>query len=362
MIKKTLSFGLTHFIAKNGYQSEAYQRKGESIKFLVEDRSGFSVNYQIKYEADIKVLNKNQWFKLIQVVLALVVYKPDAIEWYQTNPVTKLQLLYPLIFKLSGCKLFYILRGKEFVRRGFKKSWFNKMSIAFADAVIAKEYNLLKGAVQFDCSEKLHFLHNCVPLKPSKDRLPFTDREIDVLFLNAPRKERHVLFLIDVFDKLLRKYPFLKIVMIGFDVIDQNDHKIQSDYQKEILAKISNMGLNSKIKIRGFCTEGDNFFKRSRVFVFPADIVFCNYALLEAMSWGCVPVVSDGEGAHSIVNNEVNGLVSRINEEEFCRSIEKALNPENWEKYSRGAVKTIEEEFSIDSWYEKIKEIRNGKN
>lgn len=362
MIKKTINFGLNHFLAKNGYQSEVYRRHGESIKFLVEDHSGLSLLNQSKYEADISILSSNQLVKLFQLVWVLMKYKPDAIEWHQANPITTLKLLAPIVFKLSGCKLFYILKGKEFGGRNFKKKLFNKMSVNFADVVIAKEYNLVKNAQLLNCSSKLRFLHNGVPVRVETERLPYSKRDIDVLFLNSPRKERHVLFLIDVLKKLLQIYPSLKVVLAGFSTIDRNKYKVESDYQKKVLEKIVNSGLSEKLKIKGFCAEGEELTKRSKVFVFPADIVFCNYALLEAMSLGCVPVVSDGEGAHSIVNNEVNGLISRINEEEFCWSIEKALKPENWEKYSRGAVKTIEEEFSIDSWYEKIKEIRNGKN
>lgn len=71
------------------------------------------------------------------------------------------------------------------------------------------------------------------------------------------------------------------------------------------------MGLDRKIQILGFVNNSEELLKKSKLFIFPANIVFCNNALLEAMSFGCVPVVANGEGAYRIVNDS-NGTSLQV--------------------------------------------------
>lgn len=100
--------------------------------------------------------------------------------------------------------------------------------------------------------------------------------------------------------------------------------------------------------------------RRSKIFVFPAEIVFCNYALLESMSYGCVPVVADGEGADMIVDRNVNGMICSRDIELFKESILQCLDRQCWGSLSAKAVETIQKRFSIDEWYDKIRKAKDA--
>lgn len=170
---------------------------------------------------------------------------------------------------------------------------------------------------------------------------------------------RHVLFLVDVVAKLLERNPGLKVTIAGFGVLDEKYNSIELDYQREVLHKIEALGLKDKIELKGFVRNAPELMSASKVFILPADVIYCNYALLEAMSCGCVPVVADGEGARLVVEDGVGGFVRPLSVPAFVDAVESALQPEMWERYSQNARRKIDEEYSIESWYAGISSIRN---
>ncbi len=227
-----------------------------------------------------------------------------------------------------------------------------------SDLIIAKEFYLNEGAIRLKLGYKTHMLHNCVP-DVSGGISPYAGRTIDLLFLNTPRRMRHVLFLVDVVAKLLERNPGLKVTIAGFGVLDEKYNSIELDYQREVLHKIEALGLKDKIELKGFVRNAPELMSASKVFILPADVIYCNYALLEAMSCGCVPVVADGEGARLVVEDGVGGFVRPLSVPAFVDAVESALHPEMWERYSQNARRKIDEEYSIESWYAGISSIRN---
>jgi len=99
-------------------------------------------------------------------------------------------------------------------------------------------------------------------------------------------------------------------------------------------------------------------FRRARWFVLPSDVVFGNFALLEAMSHGAVPIVSDVEGTEQIVRDGVDGLVAGHSQEGLHRALERALALDelSWQAMSDAARQTIAERFSLAAWGERLLE------
>ncbi len=126
-----------------------------------------------------------------------------------------------------------------------------------------------------------------------------------------------------------------------------------------MLHKIEALGLKDKIELKGFVRNAPELMSASKVFILPADVIYCNYALLEAMSCGCVPVVADGEGARLVVEDGVGGFIRPLSVSAFVDAVESALQPEMWERCSGNARRKIDEEYSIESWYAGICNIRN---
>lgn len=350
---KTLCLGIAHFIDKNGYQAQVYGKHGERIRYLVTDVTGQTEHFRLKYDADVKIVPENKLGRLWHTVAALLTYRPHNVELYLTGYMA---LPYALLAKITGRNLIVILRGLEF--KSHRTTWYYALVLKMSDMIIAKEFYLNEGAIGLKLGHKTHMLHNCVPCV-SEVVPPYADRNIDLLFLNTPRRMRHVLFLVDVIAKLLERNPGMKVTIAGFGVLDEKYNSIELDYQREVLHKIEALGLKDKIELKGFVRNAPELMSASKVFILPADVIYCNYALLEAMSCGCVPVVADGEGARLVVEDGVGGFIRPLSVSAFVDAVESALQPEMWERCSGNARRKIDEEYSIESWYAGICNIRN---
>lgn len=348
-----MCLGIAHFIDKNGYQAQVYGKHGERIRYLVTDVTGQTEHFRLKYDADVKIVPENKLGRLWHTVAALLTYRPHNVELYLTGYMA---LPYALLAKITGRNLIVILRGLEF--KSHRTTWYYALVLKMSDLIIAKEFYLNEGAIRLKLGHKTHMLHNCVP-DVSGGMSPYAGRTIDLLFLNTPRRMRHVLFLVDVIAKLLERKPGLKVTIAGFGVLDEKYNSIELDYQREVLHKIEALGLKDKIELKGFVRNAPELMSASKVFILPADVIYCNYALLEAMSCGCVPVVADGEGARLVVEDGVGGFVRPLSVPAFVNAVESALQPEMWERYSQNARRKIDEEYSIESWYAGISSIRN---
>lgn len=353
-VTKTLCLGIAHFIDKNGYQAQVYGRHGERIRYLVTDVTGQTEHFRLKYDADVKIVPENKLGRLWHTLVELLTYRPHNVELYLTGYMA---LPYALLAKITGRNLIVILRGTEFESPRIKL-WSYESVLKMSDLVITKEFHLNEAAIGLRMGHKTHMLHNCVP-DVSGGISSYAGRTIDLLFLNTPRRMRHVLFLVDVVAKLLERNPGLKVTIAGFGVLDEKYNSIELDYQCEVLHKIEALGLKDKIELKGFVRNAPELMSASKVFILPADVIYCNYALLEAMSCGCVPVVADGEGARLVVEDGVGGFVRPLSVPAFVDAVESALQPEMWEHYSQNARRKIDEEYSIESWYAGISSIRN---
>ena len=348
-----MCLGIAHFIDKNGYQAQVYKKHGERIRYLVPDVTGQTEHFRVKYDADVKIVPKSKLGRLWHTLFAFLAYRPHNVELYLTGYMA---LPYALLAKITGRNLIVILRGLEF--KSHRTTWYYALVLKMSDMIIAKEFYLNEGAIGLKLGHKTHMLHNCVPCV-SEVVPPYADRNIDLLFLNTPRRMRHVLFLVDVIAKLLERNPGMKVTIAGFGVLDEKYNSIELDYQREVLHKIEALGLKDKIELKGFVRNAPELMSASKVFILPADVIYCNYALLEAMSCGCVPVVADGEGARLVVEDGVGGSIRPLSVSAFVDAVESALQPEMWERCSGNARRKIDEEYSIESWYAGICNIRN---
>lgn len=77
------------------------------------------------------------------------------------------------------------------------------------------------------------------------------------------------------------------------------------------------------------------------------------------MSYGCVPIISNGEGAELIIDDEVDGRINNLDINDFVYSILDCLNCDIWNHYSINAKFKIKTGFSIETWYQNISKIKN---
>ena len=110
--------------------------------------------------------------------------------------------------------------------------------------------------------------------------------------------------------------------------------------------------LQNKIIMRGELNSFQmrDFWRKTDVFLSISDFEGCSLAMLEAMSFGCVPIVTNVSGVDEIVEDKVNGFVCPIgNMEKIVDSIELAANM-NIKHMEKNAQKTIREKCKYDDY------------
>jgi glycosyltransferase involved in cell wall biosynthesis len=119
--------------------------------------------------------------------------------------------------------------------------------------------------------------------------------------------------------------------------------------EKELRARTRDLGLEQQVRILPFTDQPDQYFKRAAIFVLPADIVFCNNSLLEAMAMGVVPIVANVEGADLIVENDVSGYVVERDSVQIAEKIIALLrNDELRRKMAQAAREVIKTRFNSE--------------
>lgn len=353
----TLVLGLEHFIDKIGYQAAEYARRGIAVRYLVLDQSGLSRAKAAEYGAEVEVVPASMWGRITQTIRALRRERPQYVELYHTGRLT---LLYALLARAFGARLIVILRGFE-LRTRWSWQLGLRRTLRMAHRVIAKELHIVDDLKEMGIPERrVTFIGNCVPL-PEEALTPIDEREIDILFLNAVRRMRNPDLLVRALPTVFERFPTARVTIAGFTHLDGTAYRMEEATEHQVLALIDELGLRDRIEIAGFVPNADAYFRRTKIFILPADTVFANYALLEAMSHGVVPVVGDGEGAERIVRHEENGLIVPRTAEALADALIHLLeDTDTMERYATAARRTIAEEFSIETWGGKMQEARDA--
>jgi glycosyltransferase involved in cell wall biosynthesis len=124
-------------------------------------------------------------------------------------------------------------------------------------------------------------------------------------------------------------------------------------YEAEIAELIASLDAGDYVEIVPFTTRVRPHFDAAKAYVLPADLVFCNYALLEAMERGVPPIVSADRDpdARRIVQDGVNGRVVPLDERALADAIVEMLTDEE-RRMQMGleARRTVACSFNLKAW------------
>lgn len=186
------------------------------------------------------------------------------------------------------------------------------------------------------------FLSNCIDIPEAHCHT--AGKEIEFLWCNSLKKWRNSDWFVDALH-----HPHLRdktATLVGF--LDGNP-AVAGPQDYVTANKPANL------EILPF-SDPKAFFLKSRFFVLPADIVFLNFALLEAMAHGVVPIVSDVQGTREIVTDGEDGLVVPHSRQALAQAMTEAsrISDADYERLSRNAREKVIRTFSIESWAAKL--------
>jgi glycosyltransferase involved in cell wall biosynthesis len=107
--------------------------------------------------------------------------------------------------------------------------------------------------------------------------------------------------------------------------------------------------------------EKDKAFQKADIFLLPSYYEGLPLSLLEAMSFGVIPIVTDVGSIGTVVENKVNGyIVEKKNGIELCNIINKVI--ENYknnalDELKNNIIQTIKEKYDCKEYGNKLEKI-----
>lgn len=189
-------------------------------------------------------------------------------------------------------------------------------------------------------------LPNAVPVGP----LPEGPRDVDLLWVNRLIPERHPDWFASALAALSAERPVCTTV-IGFSVGEHHAERVTA-LESQVRAVLERVPDTRCLPFG----PPEKLYPRARFFVLPGDVSFGNFALLEAMAAGVVPVVSRTDGMDLLVQDGVNGILVEHTEQGWRDAVAAALDlPESrWRSMSAAARATVVADYSLDRWGERL--------
>ena len=105
--------------------------------------------------------------------------------------------------------------------------------------------------------------------------------------------------------------------------------------------------------------EPFKFYNAKRFFCLPSELVFGNNSLLEAMSFGMIPIVTRRHGVELLIEDGINGIVTDMDEKSYSEGLIKAsrLTDEQVFQMSKAARNTVLNKYNVKQWTKQLLEI-----
>ena len=152
-----------------------------------------------------------------------------------------------------------------------------------------------------------------------------------IVFVGRLEKQKNLFFLIDVISKLEK--PEINFIGDGSQKFDLEKYA----RIKKVLLRIIPPVPNSKLP---------NLLKKYSIFTLSSFSEGSPKALLEAMSLGLIPVITNFQTAKEVVKDDENGFIVNYDAQEFADKIKFLMENKNARaRFSRAATRTIERYF-----------------
>lgn len=220
----------------------------------------------------------------------------------------------------------------------------NLLSMSDEVIVLSKEW---KSFFTTLCdANKIKVLHNAVPT-PKFKRSKYND--YNVLFLGRLGERKGTYDLLESIPMVIEKVPEVKFFLGG-------------DGDVEICKKICiNKGIIDNVNFLGWVSAEDKekYLELCSTYILPSYNEGMPMSVLEAMSWGCGVITTPVGGIPQVIANENNGVMVNPGDIDYIAEtlIDLLTNKDKKEAFGKNARKTVEDNFSIDKWYESLLKI-----
>ncbi len=161
------------------------------------------------------------------------------------------------------------------------------------------------------------------------------NRDIDIIYCGRFEDQKNLIRLLRISKLLVKRKSNLKVLIIG------------SGRQELLLKKyVTEHKLNQNVSFMKPINNVDDYLCRAKIFALTSKFEGQPMALLEAMSCGCVPILSNFPGSDEYIIHNFNGLIAKT-DFDFSKNVLRCLkNKELRIKLTQAAKQTVKRKYS----------------
>ena len=362
-MKIILLSGWTTLEPKASYQVESISNLGFHITLITSDSYGRSekvLQDNAKSYSFLKYPRKSILVEQLMIVKYLFL-KRDLIEYVICTPMSYTTFLTIIICKLFNIKNILLEWGSitDLTKVNFFLSFLAASSYKIANKIVYKEPHFKRILEYlFNKSEnQIKFLPNCIKVdkkyqKRFKKNKIVKKFDIDFLWANRPIWRRYPeYFLKATLDKDFKNYNFR---MYGVN------NKTRDIKSKRFSRLIDFINQNDSKIINLYSYELKKIFLSSKFFILASRDIYGNNSLLETMSLGVVPIVSDTPWTKQFVPVD-SAIIFKNNYSSFRKALlfAKDMTDEEYIRRSKSVINWVNKNFSNQIWEERFLRIIN---
>ena len=199
-------------------------------------------------------------------------------------------------------------------------------------------------------TENVFILPNCVNLPDDKSySKKIASNHIDILYLGRIEPNKGMSVLYDALKKWEEEFQDFTLHFAG---VEQGDNGYIEKYQLLLDNNFVYEGLVSGEK-------KNELLKKCQIFILPSFYEGLPISLLECMSFGLVPIVTNVGSIGEYVKDRENGLIIKVNDSDSIIDALRCLsqNVDLLQKLSKAAQQTIFTQFSPQEYISKLNQI-----
>ncbi|NQT53647.1 glycosyltransferase family 4 protein, partial [bacterium] len=295
------------------------------------------------------------WFRLTSLYLLVRILLTRRIDLAEVYPYAELPLMMTLILRLARVPVALIARGEEYnyvtgrmsLRRRLTFRWTYKL----APYVLYRELYMEPLLKEFG-TRKAWFLANAVDL-PDHVREHSAPR-CHFLFLNSIKHFRHPEVALEAFLQLCDELHLAPDGPVRLTIVGLQERSATAlDAGKQTRLREMVEGRNVPVELHPWSAEPDRWLDDADVFLLPADVVFLNFSLLEAMARGIPAIVQDAPGAERVVTHGENGYVLPLDVAAWKKHMLRLIHDTTLRtRLGRAARQTVADRYSREAYAE----------
>ncbi|MBT8079984.1 MAG: glycosyltransferase family 4 protein [Gammaproteobacteria bacterium] len=276
-------------------------------------------------------------------------HRPDLYMGYAIFPAATTALILGRLFRRPAC--FQVTSGKLELEGGGNRAenkvlsalgspspWIEKLAFALTrqfDLLIVRGGRAERYIRDFGATNRIDTITGSVAMPA--DCPPVSARTIDVIFVGRLTERKRPDRFIKVMHQVARDHPGVRAAIVG----DGPD-------TEALQQQVAELGLDEQIEFLGLRSDVLDLQLKSRIFALTSRWEGVSIAMLEAMSCGTIPVVSDVGDLRDVVDSGKNGFVFDEDDiDSFATTISALLADEGrMATLSREARQTVEDRCS----------------